>query len=169
VTAQRSPYESPDGSTSHDQLGNTGRKTGFWLEELAAPYYKGHNVTRYDGMIMVGPHGPSARARVPRSFVAPCACAVAAFVRPRFRAAQVEWHLAIVDPLLVARLDAESLLGSAGRLVVAPYVLGKRCHIGRGSTPSVGVASTPRRGAEHASAVLPRGSSAGLRATGSTM
>ncbi len=25
--------------TSHDQLGNTGRKTGFWLEELAAPYY----------------------------------------------------------------------------------------------------------------------------------
>lgn len=25
--------------TSHDQLGNTGHKTGFWLEELAAPYY----------------------------------------------------------------------------------------------------------------------------------
>src|ERR1700684_2883200 len=25
--------------TSHAQLGNTGRKTGFWLEELAAPYY----------------------------------------------------------------------------------------------------------------------------------
>ena len=25
--------------TSHDQLGNTGRKTGFWFEELAAPYY----------------------------------------------------------------------------------------------------------------------------------
>ena len=25
--------------TSHDNLGNTGRKTGFWLEELAAPYY----------------------------------------------------------------------------------------------------------------------------------
>jgi putative intracellular protease/amidase len=25
--------------TSHDQLGETGRKTGFWLEELAAPYY----------------------------------------------------------------------------------------------------------------------------------
>jgi len=24
---------------SHDQLGNTGRKTGFWLEEFAAPYY----------------------------------------------------------------------------------------------------------------------------------
>jgi hypothetical protein len=22
--------------TSHDQLGNTGRKTGFWLEEFAA-------------------------------------------------------------------------------------------------------------------------------------
>jgi putative intracellular protease/amidase len=25
--------------TSHNQLGNTGRKTGFWLEEFAAPYF----------------------------------------------------------------------------------------------------------------------------------
>jgi putative intracellular protease/amidase/catechol 2,3-dioxygenase-like lactoylglutathione lyase family enzyme len=25
--------------TSHDQLGNTGRKTGFWLEEFAAPFF----------------------------------------------------------------------------------------------------------------------------------
>jgi putative intracellular protease/amidase len=25
--------------TSHDKLGDTGRKTGFWLEEVAAPYY----------------------------------------------------------------------------------------------------------------------------------
>ena len=25
--------------TSHDQLGSTGQKTGFWLEEFAAPYY----------------------------------------------------------------------------------------------------------------------------------
>ena len=25
--------------TSHDQLGETGKKTGFWLQELAAPYY----------------------------------------------------------------------------------------------------------------------------------
>ena len=25
--------------TSHDRLGNTGRKTGFWLEEFAAPYF----------------------------------------------------------------------------------------------------------------------------------
>lgn len=32
-------YESPDGSDLNDQLGSTGRKTGFWLEELAAPYY----------------------------------------------------------------------------------------------------------------------------------
>jgi len=35
--------------TSHDQLGNTGRKTGFWLEEFAAPYFvfidAGVNVT----------------------------------------------------------------------------------------------------------------------------
>ncbi len=26
-------------STSHDQLGDTGLKTGFWLEEGAAPYF----------------------------------------------------------------------------------------------------------------------------------
>ena len=35
--------------TSHDQLGNTGAKTGFWLEEFAAPYYvfkdAGANIT----------------------------------------------------------------------------------------------------------------------------
>jgi putative intracellular protease/amidase len=26
--------------TSHDQLGDSGKKTGFWVEEFAAPYYK---------------------------------------------------------------------------------------------------------------------------------
>jgi putative intracellular protease/amidase len=35
--------------TSHDELGNTGEKTGFWVEEFAAPYYllkdKGVEVT----------------------------------------------------------------------------------------------------------------------------
>ncbi|GAB2532593.1 type 1 glutamine amidotransferase domain-containing protein [Rufibacter soli] len=35
--------------TSHDQLGDTGKKTGFWIEEFAAPYYvmadAGVNVT----------------------------------------------------------------------------------------------------------------------------
>lgn len=35
--------------TSHDQLGNSGEKTGFWLEEFAAPYYvlkeAGHDIT----------------------------------------------------------------------------------------------------------------------------
>lgn len=35
--------------TSHDELGNTGLKTGFWTEELAAPYYalsdKGVDIT----------------------------------------------------------------------------------------------------------------------------
>lgn len=29
--------------TSHDKLGDTGEKTGFWLEELAAPYYAFHD------------------------------------------------------------------------------------------------------------------------------
>ena len=26
--------------TSHDQLGDTGEKTGYWYEEMAAPYYR---------------------------------------------------------------------------------------------------------------------------------
>ncbi|WP_447885575.1 type 1 glutamine amidotransferase domain-containing protein [Serratia fonticola] len=29
--------------TSHDKLGNTGDKTGFWLEEFASPYYVFHD------------------------------------------------------------------------------------------------------------------------------
>ena len=29
--------------TSHDRLGDTGEKTGFWLEEFAAPYYTLHD------------------------------------------------------------------------------------------------------------------------------
>ncbi len=28
--------------TSHDQMGDTGHKTGFWLEEFTAPYYAFH-------------------------------------------------------------------------------------------------------------------------------
>lgn len=35
--------------TSNDTMGDTGKKTGFWIEEFAAPYYKltdaGHKVT----------------------------------------------------------------------------------------------------------------------------
>jgi len=35
--------------TSHDKLGNTGKKTGFWVEEFASPYYtlldKGAHIT----------------------------------------------------------------------------------------------------------------------------
>ena len=35
--------------TSHDKLGDTGKKTGFWIEEFAAPYYtlldKGADIT----------------------------------------------------------------------------------------------------------------------------
>jgi len=34
--------------TSRDQLGNTGRKTGFWLEELAAPLLRFQGRRRRD-------------------------------------------------------------------------------------------------------------------------
>lgn len=63
--------------TSHDQLGDTGKKTGFWLEEFAAPYYvfkdAGAQIT------VVSPHGgqppldpksddPSAQTEATRRF-----------------------------------------------------------------------------------------------------
>src|SRR5262245_29848509 len=58
------------------------------------------------GAEMLGPR-PSARPRVPRSFAAPRACAVAAFVRPRFgTTGGPVAPIAIVDPPLVTRLDA---------------------------------------------------------------
>ena len=47
--------------TSHDQLGDTGRKTGFWLEEFAAPYF----VFRDAGvdLTLASPKGRAATAR----------------------------------------------------------------------------------------------------------
>jgi putative intracellular protease/amidase len=41
--------------TSHDQLGDTGRKTGFWLEELAAPYYVFKDAGA--GIVLASPQG----------------------------------------------------------------------------------------------------------------
>ena len=55
-----------------------------------------------------------------------CGCAVAAVVRARLRTALIEGHLAIVDPLFVARLAAEPLLGGAGRLDAARFAVGTR-------------------------------------------
>src|ERR1044072_3425629 len=54
--------------TSHDQLGNTGRKTGFWLEEFAAPYF----VFRDAGLDLTlaspkGGHAPTAPETHPPS------------------------------------------------------------------------------------------------------
>jgi putative intracellular protease/amidase len=41
--------------TSHDQLGDTGKKTGFWLEEFAAPYYVFKDANA--DMTLASPHG----------------------------------------------------------------------------------------------------------------
>jgi putative intracellular protease/amidase len=41
--------------TSHDRLGDTGRKTGFWLEELAAPYYAFKDAGA--GIVLASPEG----------------------------------------------------------------------------------------------------------------
>ncbi|HEY4093468.1 MAG TPA: type 1 glutamine amidotransferase domain-containing protein [Luteibacter sp.] len=41
--------------TSHDKLGNTGKKTGFWLEELAAPYF--HFIDNGVELVLASPKG----------------------------------------------------------------------------------------------------------------
>lgn len=41
--------------TSHDTLGHTGKKTGFWLEEFAAPYYVFKDAGA--GIILASPKG----------------------------------------------------------------------------------------------------------------
>jgi putative intracellular protease/amidase len=49
--------------TSHDTLGDTGKKTGFWIEEFASPYYfltdKGVNITVATPKGGVAPIDPS--------------------------------------------------------------------------------------------------------------
>ncbi|WP_439860032.1 type 1 glutamine amidotransferase domain-containing protein [Pseudomonas sp. MBLB4136] len=58
--------------TSHDQLGDTGKKTGFWLEEFAAPYYvfkdAGASITLASpkgGQPPLDPNSDAAEARTP--------------------------------------------------------------------------------------------------------
>ncbi len=41
--------------TSHDKLGNTGKKTGFWLEEFASPYF--HLKDAGAQITLASPHG----------------------------------------------------------------------------------------------------------------
>jgi putative intracellular protease/amidase len=44
--------------TSHDELGNTGEKTGLWIEEFAAPYYKFHDLGKE--IVIASPKGGQA-------------------------------------------------------------------------------------------------------------
>jgi putative intracellular protease/amidase len=41
--------------TSHSELGNTGKKTGVWIEEFAAPYYKLHDLGKE--IVIASPKG----------------------------------------------------------------------------------------------------------------
>jgi putative intracellular protease/amidase len=41
--------------TSHEELGNTGKKTGLWIEEFAAPYYKFHDLGKE--IVIASPKG----------------------------------------------------------------------------------------------------------------
>jgi putative intracellular protease/amidase len=44
--------------TSHDELGDTGKKTGLWIEEFAAPYYKFHDLGKE--IVIASPKGGQA-------------------------------------------------------------------------------------------------------------
>lgn len=62
--------------TSHDQLGDTGKKTGFWLEEFAAPYFAFKDAGAQ--LTLVSPKGgqprwtrrATSRTRKPRPLIA---------------------------------------------------------------------------------------------------
>ena len=64
--------------TSHSELGNTGEKTGFWVEEFAAPYYvlsdAGATITLASPKEGSRPstrkaHNPIFRRRLPKSIL----------------------------------------------------------------------------------------------------
>src|SRR5215831_9385674 len=82
---------------------------------------KAQNVSRYDGIIMVGYLGRVLALAC--SFVAPRTYAVVAFLRPWLWTAQSGRHLAIVDALLIARLAAQPLFGGSRRLGLDPVCL----------------------------------------------
>jgi putative intracellular protease/amidase len=65
--------------TSHDTLGNTGRKTGFWLEELAAPYYAFRNAGAE--IVLASPKGGQPRS-TPRATSLPTRPKLPAASRP---------------------------------------------------------------------------------------
>src|SRR5688572_15932832 len=44
--------------TSHSELGTTGEKTGLWIEEFAAPYYKLHDLGKE--IVIASPKGGQA-------------------------------------------------------------------------------------------------------------
>lgn len=46
--------------TSHDKLGDSGKKTGFWLEEFAAPYYVFFDA--HINVVLASPAGGSRRS-----------------------------------------------------------------------------------------------------------
>jgi len=64
--------------TSHDQLGKTGRKTGFWLEEFAAPYFVFRDAAV--NLTLASPKGDSHRSirRATCRRIRPQRCAVQA-------------------------------------------------------------------------------------------
>lgn len=62
-------------TTSHEDLGSTGKKTGYWWEELAAPYYcfkaKGYDVVISS---IKGGEAPVDQASLQGDFVMPASC-----------------------------------------------------------------------------------------------
>jgi putative intracellular protease/amidase len=64
--------------TSHDKLGNTGRKTGFWLEEFAAPYFTFKDAGAE--IVLASPHIGYVTEELYRTFYGDAAASVAAWL-----------------------------------------------------------------------------------------
>jgi putative intracellular protease/amidase len=100
--------------TSHDRLGKTGEPTGFWLEELATPYY----VFRDAGAAvdLASPRGGRA-PHDPRSMDRPGSrpASVERFLADKDAMAKVETTIAIAD-VEVGAYDAIFLAGGHGTM-----------------------------------------------------
>ncbi len=120
--------------TSHDRLGDTGKKTGFWLEEFASPYYVFKDAGAQ--LVLASPKGgqppldpksdaPDAQTAATRRFRADAEAGKAlASTLPLAEAAQGDYDAVFYPgghgPLWDLAEDAESI-----RLIERTYAAGK--------------------------------------------
>jgi putative intracellular protease/amidase len=117
--------------TSHDRLGDTGKKTGFWLEEFAAPYYifKNADADLTLASPRVGNHRSIREASFhPRKPRQPVASSMTSTLKPCWRTPRC-WLVskrATMTPFFIRAVMARSGISPASRSRVSVMGL-RRC------------------------------------------